>query len=204
MCSLVEFQKDTKKILVKNWQQNQSTDYPDVTNMRESLTKPLWTDFEGTANNVVNADWIFAVDKDTVIKAPSDDGELNYNFGILTKNVEDDWDNKLEVTFYQVIKEDDADPSKADFIKKVKDEGLTWYGRQYLSAFDQKDLDDAKDNYANMSISTVKYGVAKEGVTKGDDSWVQDTKVCPEEKNGAGYLAASLASFAVALAVMNF
>lgn len=136
MCSLVEFQKDTKKILVKNWQQNQSTDYPDVTNMRESLTKPLWTDFEGTANNVVNADWIFAVDKDTVIKAPSDDGELNYNFGILTKNVEDDWDNKLEVTFYQVIKEDDADPSKADFIKKVKDEGLTWNGRQYLSAFD--------------------------------------------------------------------
>lgn len=121
---------------MKNWQQNQSTDYPVVTDMRESLTKPLWTDFEGTANNVVNADWIFDVDKGTVTKAQDDEGKLNYNFGILTKNVKADWDNKLEVTFYQVIKEDDADPSKADFIKKVKDEGLTWNGRQYLSAFD--------------------------------------------------------------------
>jgi len=136
MCSLVEFQKDQKKILVKNWQQNQSTDYPVVTNMRESLTKPLWTDFEGTANNVVNADWIFDVDKGTVTKAPSHDGKLNYNFGLLTKNTKADWDNKLEATFYQVIKEDDEDPSKAAFIKKVKDEGLTWNGRQYLSAFD--------------------------------------------------------------------
>jgi len=54
-----------------------------------------------------------------------------------------------------------------------------------------------------MSIETVKYGVAKEGTTKGDDSWAQDTEVC-EEKNSAGYLAASLGSFAVALAVMNF
>jgi len=65
---------------------------------------------------------------------------------------------------------------------------------------------DEKESYAKMSIETIKYGVAKKGVTKGDESWMQDTKVCKkaEEKNAAGYLAASLGSFAVAVAVMNF
>jgi hypothetical protein len=40
-----------------------------------------------------------------------------------------DWDNKLEVTFYEKFQ-------LADFIEKVKTEGFSWNGRSYLSAFD--------------------------------------------------------------------
>ena len=162
--------------------------------MSQSLTKPLWTDFDGKDRNIVNADWIIDM---TSGEADVQPGEGL--FAILTSHVTADWDSKLEVTFYQEILDDDIN---ADFIKLVK-EGFSWNGRSYLSAYDQQDLDDDKENYAKMSIETVKYGVAKEGTTKGDDSWAQDTKVC-EEKNSAGYLAASLGSFAVALAVMNF
>ena len=208
MCSLVEFQKDQKKILVKNWSQTASTAHPeastawpDITDMTQSLTQPLWTDWNDGANNFINADWIIDTDNDISV-APSDE---EYPFGIVKKHVTADWDDKLEVTFYQVIKETDFDPTK-EFFKKIREEGLNWNGRLYLSAFDQQDLDDGlSTGYAKMSISTVKYGTAKEGITKGDDSWAQDTEACEEknEESAAGYLAASLASFAVVLAVMN-
>lgn len=72
-----------------------------------------------------------------------------------------------------------------------------------------------------MAIGSVEYGVAKEGETIGTSSWAQDTTIHSDksdndekkdnpdksdvdEKNSAGYLAASLGSFALALAVMNF
>ena len=195
ICSLVEFQKDTKKILMRNWEQTENAAYPTVTDMTQSLTDPIWTAFFGQEHITVNADLIIDTDTMAVTVNTSDNLELDHSFGIATKHVAADWDNKLEITFYELIKD-------SDFINKVKNEGLTWNGRQYLSAFDQQELDDGKTTgYANMSISTVKYGIAKEGVTKGDDSWAQDTKVC---NNAAGYLAASLGSFALALAAINF
>ena len=64
-----------------------------------------------------------------VTENTSDDLELDQKFGIATKHVVADWDNNLEITFYELIKD-------SDFINKVKKEGLTWNGRQYLSAFD--------------------------------------------------------------------
>jgi len=44
-----------------------------------------------------------------------------------------DWDNKLEVTFYEKFQ---LDGDNEDFIEKVKTEGFSWNGRSYLSAFD--------------------------------------------------------------------
>lgn len=166
--------------------------------MNQSLTQPLWTD---PADKVINSDWIIEI-KDGKVDVKDDDDEHIY--GILTEHVSFDWDNKLEVTFYEMFK---LDGDNEDFVDKVMKEGVSWNGRSYLSAFDQQDVDDEKESYAKMSIETIKYGVAKKGVTKGDESWMQDTKVCKkdeEEENAAGYLAASLGSFAVAIAVMNF
>ena len=47
ICSLVEFQKDTKKILMRNWEQTENAAYPTVTDMTQSLTDPIWTAFFG-------------------------------------------------------------------------------------------------------------------------------------------------------------
>jgi hypothetical protein len=44
-----------------------------------------------------------------------------------------DWDNKLEVTFYEMFK---LDEDNEDFVDKVMKEGVSWNGRSYLSAFD--------------------------------------------------------------------
>lgn len=164
--------------------------------MNQSLTQPLWAD---PADKVINSDWILKIKDDGKVDVEDD----SWTFGILTEHVSFDWDNKLEVTFYEKFQ---LDGDNEDFIEKVKTEGFSWNGRSYLSAFDQQDVVDEKESYAKMSIETIKYGVAKKGVTKGDESWMQDTKVCKkaEEKNAAGYLAASLGSFAVAVAVMNF
>ena len=169
--------------------------------MNQSLTQPLWADpavkYEDLA---INSDWIVQINDDGKVDVKDDDDEHIY--GILTEHVSFDWDNKLEVTFYEMFQ---LDADNADFIDKVHSKGFSWNGRSYLSAFDQQDVADEKESYAKMSIETIKYGVAKKGVTKGDESWMQDTKVCKdEEKDAAGYLAACLGSFAVALAVMNF
>ena len=167
--------------------------------MNQSLTQPLWADPAVEYENlVINSDWVVQIKNDGKVDVKPD----GWTYGILTEHVSFDWNNKLEVTFYEMFQ---LDGDNEDFIEKVKTDGFSWNGRSYLSAFDQQDVDDDKESYAKMSIETIKYGVAKKGVTKGDESWMQDTKVCKdEEKEAAGYLAASLGSFAVALAVMNF
>ena len=65
--------------------------------MNQSLTQPLWTDPTNIDNFDINSDWVLQI---------KDDGEVhvedgNHKYGILTENVSFDWDNKLEVTFYE-------------------------------------------------------------------------------------------------------
>ena len=118
---------------MRSWQQDNNTAYPTVTGMTESLEIPLWLDYYQNDLTVVNADLIIETDNNMAVSENHYDNienKNNHSFGILTKHVTADWNNKLEVTFYQVIKGND------DLINKVKNEGLTWNGRQYLSTID--------------------------------------------------------------------
>jgi len=166
--------------------------------MTESLDATLWTPYK---TEVVNAN--YEVSTDDGIKVTKVDDSEDYRFGIVTKHVKADWNDLLEVTFYQKlnIKENQA------FYETVKDSGIVWQGRQYITAFDQEKLDENADGAVQMAISTVTYGVAKVDETVGKAMWSKDTinpENCIVEKEAASYLAASLGSFALALAVMNF
>merc|ERR1711902_360118 len=122
--------------------------------MTESLDATLWTPYK---TEVVNAN--YEVSTDDGIKVTKVDDSEDYRFGIVTKHVKADWNDLLEVTFYET----------------VKDSGIVWQGRQYITAFDQEKLDENADGAVQMAISTVTYGVAKVDETVGKAMWSKDT-----------------------------
>jgi len=81
----------------------------------------------------------------------------------VTSHTKADWQDELKVTFYKTVEDNDQNEQIIDAFKKGT---YKWTGQLYVASYDSDEND-----LVEMSGTTVKYGVAKEGTTEGSDQW---------------------------------
>jgi len=108
------------------------TSFPDVSDMTKSLEDELWTPYKTEVEDELIHNANYEIDTTGEIKVTKIDENKDYNFGIVTKHVKADWNDMLQVTFYQKLNI----KQYQDYYNTVKDDGIIWQGRQYLAAFD--------------------------------------------------------------------
>jgi len=108
------------------------TSFPDVSDMTKSLEDELWTPYKTEVEDELIHNANYEIDTTGEIKVTKTDENKDYNFGIVTKHVKADWNDMLQVTFYQKLNI----KQNQDYYNTVKDDGIIWQGRQYLAVFD--------------------------------------------------------------------